>query len=244
MTAVSAQVARAGGAFACLLALAACGAGGGGTATHPTPTRAAPVVLDKGPECEGDKAAKGLHVLRGASARLPGGAKVAYEAAQADGTHRTAVLAVGSAEQTVSSARKVTLAGHMYTVAEVCAYRVVLTGPGLHAPARSEGEMAKWPITYDGVLPLRWHVPVNGIDVVASIVVTDVGTDPLRCTISVVEGTDEAGGTYRDLAVGSTLEFAGRLWRVKLIDPGNMNVSEASRDFAPGRVQLEELGDA
>jgi len=241
MTRARLRAARTGGVAACLLVLAACGAGGRGTAHRTRPPFTATPVVDKGPECEGDKAAVGLHVLPHAAARLPGGAKVTYAAARADGTHRTADLTVGSVRQTVRAARKVTLAGHGYTVAEVCAYRVVLTGPGLRAPGRPGGTMADWPTTYDGVLPLRWHVPVNGGGL--SVVVTDVDTGPLRCTVTTVQA-DGGGGWYRDLTVGSTLEFAGRLWRVKLIDPGRMDVSEASRDFAPGRVQLEERGDA
>ncbi|MEW1866539.1 hypothetical protein AB0399_40255 [Streptomyces sp. NPDC088194] len=202
--------------------------------------------MDPGPECVGQKAAKGLHVLFRAKADLPGGAKVTYDAAHADGRDRTAELVSGSVRQTVRAAQKVTLAGHVYTVAEVCTYRVVLTGSGLRAPTGTGGKMSDWPMTNKGVLPLLWHVPVNARDhsgVEKSIVVTDIADVPLRCDISTVMGTD-GGGHFRDVPVGGTIEFAGRLWQVASIDAGNMDVAIDSPDFAPGRVRLRELGGA
>ncbi|WP_328468450.1 hypothetical protein [Streptomyces sp. NBC_00448] len=202
--------------------------------------------MDPGPECVGESAAKGLDVVFHAKAALPGGAKVAYDVAHADGRDRTAELESGSVRQTVKVAQKVTLAGHAYTVAQICTYRVVLTGRGLHAPTGAGGKTSDWPMTYEGVLPLRWHVPVNSTDgsgVGKSIVVTDIADGPLRCDISTVMGTD-GGGYFRDVPVGGTIEFAGRLWRVEYVGAGNMDVAIDSPDFAPGVVRLRELGDA
>ncbi len=246
---------RAAGAatlFAGLLLTAACGADGGSHAAPATPTTppattgATVAPPDPGPRCDGDQHAKGPHVLPHDPVPLPGGASVTYEGGHGDGSRRTADLTVGAARQTARAGQKVTLAGHPYTVAQICTYRVVLTGPGLSAPVPwgtgENGEtMAKWPTTYDGVLPLRWHVPVNGPG--ASIVVTDIQDDPRTCTISTT--TDgKFSGWYKNLRQGDEIEFAGRLWKVKTIGAGTMNVSEASKDFAPGKVQLQELGDA
>ncbi|WP_435124833.1 hypothetical protein [Actinacidiphila sp. bgisy144] len=241
---VSTKRARAVGAGICLLAAAACG-NSGTTAGHP-PSPSVSASMDPGPECAGRKAAQGLHVLLHAKAALPGGTEVAYDAAHADGTSRTAELATGSIRHTVKVAQHVTLAGHVYTVAEICTYRVVLTGPGLHAPAETGGKMSDWPTTRAGVLSLLWHVPVNSRDdsgVDKSIVVTDIAADPPRCDISTVMGK-EGGGTFRDVPVGGTVEFAGRLWQVQSIDLGNMDAAIDSSSFAPGAVRLKDLGRA
>lgn len=248
------RVAAAAGLLVGLLVASGCGADGGspaGPATGaPSTASATPAATvpppDPGPRCDGDQEAKGPHVLPHASVPLPGGTSVTYAAGHADGTRRTAELTVGTARQTVRAGQRVTLAGHPYTVAQVCTYRVVLTGPGLHAPAPwgtgENGEsMAKWPTTYDGVLPLRWHVPINGPE--ASIVVTDIQDDPRTCTITTT-ANGKASGWYKDLRQGDEIEFAGRLWRVEEISAGNMGVPEASRDFSPGKVRLQELGNA
>ncbi|WP_107291969.1 hypothetical protein [Streptomyces ambofaciens] len=112
-----------------VLALAGCGSssdGGdeGGGAT--------PAARDKGPACVGTAPADGAHVLRGGGFRLPGGGGVQYAGADADGTKRTATLrdgakyASGQRQWKVEPGAELTLAGHGYTVRQVCTYRVVL----------------------------------------------------------------------------------------------------------------------
>ncbi|WP_328468448.1 hypothetical protein [Streptomyces sp. NBC_00448] len=200
-----------------------------------------PVAVDKGPECEGG-ATKGLHLFSQAATALPGGTSVTYAEGHADGTHRTAELTTGSTWLTVEPAQRVDLGGHTYTVAQICTYRVVLTGPGLHAPTERGEKMTDWPMTRDGILSLAWHTP-NSSTGGDQVVVTDVESGPLRCAVHVVHDSRPAG-TFRDVPVGGTIEFAGRLWKVAHIDTGNMAVSVASRDFKPGHVTLQELGDA
>ncbi|UXY29192.1 hypothetical protein [Streptomyces sp. HUAS TT20] len=230
-------------ALPCLLLLAACGTSGSPTADpSPSPTtRYTPPPADKGPECEGDKAAKGLHVLRAASASLPGGTKVQYADAKADGKHRSAELAVGNARQTVRPAQKVTLGGHTYTVSQICTYRVVLTAPGLPASTHKGKHMPVWPTTYEGHWRLRWHVPDNGPQGMGAVV-TDIESDPPSATISAADSGSHA--FYNNLRPGATVEIAGKLWKVETIDGGHMNVDMSSPDFKAGYVDLRQLGDA
>ena len=131
MTLSWSKAVRGFGLACCCLLPAACGSPGGGPA-HPSSTApATPAAVDKGPQCEGDKAAKGLHLFSLAATALPGGASVTYAEGRSDGAHRTAELTTGSTRQTVRPAQRVDLGGHTYTVAQICTYRVVLTGPGL-----------------------------------------------------------------------------------------------------------------
>ncbi|MEV7525722.1 hypothetical protein [Streptomyces sp. NPDC091371] len=121
---------------AAALLLAGCGTGGGddgGDGPTAAPTSAASAAAaDKGPVCVGEAPKDGLHLLRGGGFRLPGKGGVQYTGASADGTTRSAVLREGATyeegqqEQTVRTGQQVTYAGHAYTVAQICTYRVVL----------------------------------------------------------------------------------------------------------------------
>ncbi|MDF9815264.1 hypothetical protein [Streptomyces sp. SPB162] len=124
-------------AVVALLALAGCGSasGSGGGTDDPTPSGGGTksvAARDKGPVCVGTAAADGLHVLRGGGYKLPGGGAVRYEAAQSDGTTRTATLREGATyqdgqrSQSVKPGQQVTYAGHAFTVSQICSYRVVL----------------------------------------------------------------------------------------------------------------------
>ncbi|WP_031523953.1 hypothetical protein [Streptomyces sp. NRRL F-5123] len=119
-------------AVALATALTACGGGGG-------KARTLPPSPDRGPVCSGTAPADGLHVLRGGSVPLPDGSGMSVEfpatpaGTTGDGATRTATLTVaeppaGPARQTakVRPGAGVTLRGHAYTVAQICAYRVVL----------------------------------------------------------------------------------------------------------------------
>lgn len=117
---------------AILLTLAGCGTSGADSTTdEPTATATAAPARDKGPACVGEATADGVHVLRGGGFRLPDGG-VQYAAATADGTTRTATLRDGAKyedgqkQQTVKPGQKITVAGHAYTVSQICSYRVVL----------------------------------------------------------------------------------------------------------------------
>ncbi|WP_159033020.1 hypothetical protein [Streptomyces fodineus] len=198
-------------------------------------------AADKGPVCDGGKDAKGLHVLRGGTTALPGGGKVIYYEAGANGRHRTAVLSVDEAKQTVSAGRKITLKGRSYEVTQICTYRVVLTTPD-HSGTSQGAHMAKWPTTHDGHWRLRWHVPDNGPAMGA--VVTDIQGGPARASISVTAPGQGQLAFYDDVRSGSTVEIAGRLWKVAAIDTGHMNVEMNSPDFKAGYVDLQQLGDA
>ncbi|MFJ9603260.1 hypothetical protein [Streptomyces althioticus] len=128
-----------------LLASAGCGSpagdSGDGGAT------AAPPVRDKGPVCVGEAPADGVRVLRGGGFRLPGGTGVQYAGASADGSSRTATLREGpryedgQREWKVAVGARVPLAGHAYTVRQVCSYRVVLEA----ASARDASALAEAP---------------------------------------------------------------------------------------------------
>lgn len=247
------RTARIASAVGLTLLAAACGTSKGPVADRSeSPTRDSAPPADKGPECDGDRTAKGLHVLRGASASLPGGAHVRYGEGHADGSKRTAVLSGADAAQTVRPHtvhphtvrphEKVTLAGHPYTVAQICTYRVVLTAPGLTTPTPQGDHMAKWPTTHDGRWRLRWHVPDNGPQQ-SGVVVTDIDSDPPRATISVSD-SGKPGAWYQDVRPGATVEIVGKLWKVAAIEAGTMDVDMNSPDFKAGYVELQELGDA
>ncbi|MFE9449088.1 hypothetical protein [Streptomyces sp. NPDC006739] len=244
------RIGKLGGAVCLTLSLAACGAKGGSEASHsaaPSTSASAsssaprPVpAADKGPECDGSKDARGAHVLRGGTAVLPGGGRVAYTAAGADGRHRTAVLAVDGVKQTVAAGHRVTLKGRAVTVAQICTYRVVLVMPEHGGTNQNQGtHMAKWPTTQDGHWRLRWHVPDNGPAMGA--VVTDIQDGPGRASISVTAVGQGQLAFYDDVRKGSTVEIAGRLWKVETVDAGHMNVEMNSPDFKAGYVDLLEL---
>jgi hypothetical protein len=233
-----------------LLLMAACGTNGG-PATDPTgPATSLPgPPADEGPQCEGEAPAHGLHVLINADATLPGGATVHYAAAHADGTHRAADLtetgtgAGSGMRQTVRPAQRVTVGGHDYTVAQICTYRVVLTGPGLAFPADQGGTMTTgWPTTHDGRWRLLWHLPDHGPDQ-NSAVVTSILDGPPRTSINVVDG-GKPGASYVDVRQEDTVEIAGRLWKIAAVNQGTRNVDTSSSDFAPGYVDLELIGPA
>ncbi|AOR32739.1 hypothetical protein BFF78_18205 [Streptomyces fodineus] len=241
------RIAKPSWAVCLTLLLAACGTTGGpktSDTTAPSVSSSSPQPVpaaDKGPVCDGGKDAKGLHVLRGGTTALPGGGKVIYYEAGANGRHRTAVLSVDEAKQTVSAGRKITLKGRSYEVTQICTYRVVLTTPD-HSGTSQGAHMAKWPTTHDGHWRLRWHVPDNGPAMGA--VVTDIQGGPARASISVTAPGQGQLAFYDDVRSGSTVEIAGRLWKVAAIDTGHMNVEMNSPDFKAGYVDLQQLGDA
>ncbi|MER0445456.1 hypothetical protein ABR738_12920 [Streptomyces sp. Edi4] len=247
---------RAAALAGCMLVLAAgCGGASGGVdaSTTPPPRSPAPAPpADKGPECEGAPAAKGLHVLRGGSETLPGGAgAVLYKEGGSDGTHRTATLTNGTGTGTASAGteswpvrpgQSLTVKGKAFTVSQICTYRVVLTPKDETTVNQSPVPNAvdpRWPDLTDGRLRLRWHVPNTEQHGAISAVLHDVDADPARAYIAV---TSRAGGgaSYQDARVGDTLEFAGRLWKLTVIDTGDGNPSMANPHS--GYVDLQLLG--
>ncbi|MFF9241564.1 hypothetical protein ACF1AL_22310 [Streptomyces sp. NPDC014801] len=241
------RIAKLGGAVSLVLLLAACGTTGeskGSDTTGPSASASSPrpvPAADKGPECEGGTGAQGLHLLRGGATEVPGAGKVTYAQANADGKHRTAVLTAGASRQTVSAGQKITVNGHSFAVAQICTYRVVLT-TAEHNGTNQGAHMAKWPTTHDGQWRLRWHVPDNGPG--AGAVVTDIQSGPARASISVTAVGKGQLAFYDDVRQGSTVEIAGRLWKVEAIDAGHMDVEMNAPDFRAGYVDLRELGDA
>lgn len=233
-----------GAALGVLAAAAGCGSSGSGR-PGPRPSGASvtspAVVADPGPVCAGDPApAGGLHILRGGGAALPGGRRVTYASAAADGRSRTAVLVEDGHRTTVAPGREVTLGGGVYTVAEICSYRVVLTVPGKNLTER-EKHMDTWPTTVDGSWTLRWHVPDTGPDM--SVVANNFTADPASCSIGVAADKQYLAA-YDGLRVGDRVEIAGRIWEVASIDAGNMDVPIDSKDFQPGVVRLRDAGPA
>ncbi|MFE9412887.1 hypothetical protein ACFYN0_29435 [Streptomyces sp. NPDC006704] len=246
---------RAGVLVGCVLMVAAgCGGASGADASRPpTPPSRAPVPpADRGPECEGAPAADGLHVLRGGSAELPGGAGwVLYKEGGSDGTHRTATLTNGTGTGAASAStaswpvrpgQSLTVSGRAFTVSQICAYRVVLTPQDKAAPAPPPASPAAdpdWPTLTDGRLRLRFHVPDTDEHGAISAVLEDIAAGPDRADIAVMTRAG-GGAAYPDARVGDTLEFAGRLWKLTVIDPGVGEPSEANP--RSGHVDLQLIG--
>ncbi|MET7901658.1 hypothetical protein ABZS86_09310 [Streptomyces sp. NPDC005355] len=119
-------------ALAALAPLAGCGSSDGDSTDKPTGDETTAAARDMGPLCVGKAPADGLHVLHGGGFKLPGGGGVQYEEGQGDGTTRTASLREGETYQagqktrTVKPGQQTTLSGHVYTVSQICSYRVVL----------------------------------------------------------------------------------------------------------------------
>ncbi|MGW6705294.1 hypothetical protein ACWGDE_10430 [Streptomyces sp. NPDC054956] len=243
-------------AAGCVLLAAACGpsaAKAEHATTSPSPSAPRPVpAADKGPQCAGDPEAKGLHVLRGGYVQLPGGAgPVLYKEAQADGATRTAVLTNGTTTGTaqagqgtetwpVTPGQTLTVGGAAYTVSQICTYRVVLTPKDQKNVTESPKPSSQptWPTLNDGRFRLRWHVPNTEYGGQYSAVVTEINPGPVA-DISIVS-RDAGGASYPDSRVGDTLEFAGRLWKVTVIDVGDGNPNGANRNS--GYVDLQLIG--
>ncbi|MEU7604426.1 hypothetical protein [Streptomyces sp. NPDC041003] len=247
---------RLAAAAGCVLLAAACGPSGtkAEQATQsPSPSAPRPVpAADKGPECVGDPAAKGLHVLRGGYVQLPGGAgPVLYKEAGADGTTRTAVLTNGTTTGTaqagngtetwpVVQGQTLTVGGGAYTVSQICTYRVVLTPKDQKTVTEAPKPSSEptWPSLNEGRFRLRWHVPNNEYNGQYSAVVTEINPGPLA-TIAIVS-SDAGGAFYPDARIGDTLEFAGRLWKVSVIDVGDGNPDGSNPNS--GYVDLQLIG--
>ena len=244
-------------AAAALVALAGCGSsgGGGGDPTDrptdqptggpaTTATSAAP-VHDKGPACQGTSPADGVHVLRGGGFRLPGGGGVQYVAATADGRTRTATLRDGASyqdaqsSQTVTAGRQITVSGHAYTVAQICAYRVVLepkSAADRTALAAAPATMKPAGGAADNGLCFTTNTTVtaaaaNGFPPKGSTwtLSNNSGRQTLPTGLSVaLYSVDPGAGTavigancaaiqvasYKDAAAGDTVEFAGVTFKV------------------------------
>ncbi|MFE9404319.1 hypothetical protein ACFYNY_21485 [Streptomyces sp. NPDC006530] len=222
------------------------------SSTSSPPSHSPAPPADKGPQCEGAATAKGLHVLRGGSEALPGGAgPVLYREGGSDGTHRTATLTNGAGSGTAQSGteswpvrtgQSLAVRGKAFTVSQICTYRVVLTpkdGTTVTQPPVPNAVDPHWPDLTDGRLRLRWHVPNTEIHGAISAVLKDVAADPARADIAV---TSRAGGgaSYTDARIGDTLEFAGRLWKLTAIDTGDGNPSGANPNS--GYVDLQLIG--
>ncbi|MCX4549035.1 MULTISPECIES: hypothetical protein [unclassified Streptomyces] len=246
---------RFAAATGCVLLAVGCGPSGKQAASpsssRTSATRPAPAV-DKGPVCAGDRGAKGIHVLRGGSVQLPGGAgSVLYREARSDGSARTAVLtngtgpgaaAAGTRDWTVKPGQALTVGRASFTVAQICTYRVVLTPKGQKnvtssPPPSSE---ATWPSLTDGRFRLRWHIPNNEYSGQYSAVVTEINPGP-RADIGIAS-RDGGDASYPDARVGDTLEFAGRLWKVSAIEAGDG--SPAGSNPHSGYVDLQLIGPA
>ncbi|MFJ6798660.1 hypothetical protein [Streptomyces sp. NPDC091268] len=251
------KTARITAAVGCVLLVAACGPSGTKAAPSPSPSTALPAPpADKGPECVGDPAAKGLHVLRDGYVQLPGGAgPVLYKEGQGDGATRTAVLTNGTTTGTsqagngtetwpVTAGQTLTVGGGAYTVSQICTYRVVLTPKDQNTvtqPPVPNAVDPNWPVLTDGRLRLRWHVPDTEKRGAISAVLKNVAADPARADILVVS-QDGGGASYDDARVGDTLEFAGRLWKLTVIDVGDGNSNGANPNS--GYVDLQLIGPA
>ncbi|MFC9463352.1 hypothetical protein [Streptomyces coelicoflavus] len=232
------------GAVLALLALTACGSssdggdeGGDGGAT--------PAARDKGPACVGTATADGVHVLRGGGFKLPGGGGVQYAGAAADGTTRTATLrdgatyASGQRQWKVEPGTAVSIAGHGYTVRQICSYRVVLepkaaedraalaAAPKSLEPRQGAADDGLCFTTNRTVLAAAAKgFPPKG----DTLSLSDNGgvqrfPTGLSITVSYIDPDTGAAGLdancaaipvarYKDVRVGETVEFAGVLFEV------------------------------
>ena len=260
------------GAVTALLVVTGCGSSsdgtggtGGDSPTTASPTTTQAAAKDKGPVCVGKAAADGLHVLRGGGFRLPGGADggggggVQYDSATADGTTRTATLregasyADGQKQQVVKPGQTVTLAGHAYTVSQICSYRVVLEPQD----AKDKAALAAAPTSLqskggaadDGLCfttnPSVLAAAAQGFPAHGSTLSLlrngGVKTFPtgLSITVSYVDtatGTAGVGANcagipvagYKDVRVGDTVEFAGVLFKVSGLADGVVRMTRTS----------------
>jgi hypothetical protein len=225
-------------AAATLLLIAGCAEDEQG-GDDPTPGETGQTAEAEGPECVGDEAAAGTHVLRGGEATLPGGGTVSYEQAEADGTTRRAGLSQGGGggPELLGLDEQLTVEGNAYTVSQICTYRTVLTSddPQL-APDPLEPD-PEWPDADGGEWTLQQGITDDQPDEEPSLSValTSVGDDPLTATIVVRSDGGVTVANYSDVAVGATVEIGAQLWQVAEIDAGN---------GAPASVRLELLGPA
>ncbi|MFA3873585.1 hypothetical protein ABS735_07830 [Streptomyces sp. MMCC 100] len=226
------------GAVLAMLVVTGCGSssdggdeGGGGTT---------PAARDKGPACVGTATADGAHVLRGGGFKLPGGGGVQYAGADADGTTRTATLrdgatyAPGQRQWKVEPGTAVTVAGHGYTVRQICSYRVVLEPKAAKdrtalaaAPKSLEPQQgaaddglcftnnrtvvaaaAKGFPAKGDTLPLPDNGGVQRIPRGLSITVSYIDTAAKTVGINANCAAIPVVG-YKDVRVGETVEFAG-----------------------------------
>lgn len=246
---------------AVLLTLSGCGTSGAdGTTDEPTaaPTATAAPARDKGPVCVGEATADGVHVLRGGGFRLPDGG-VQYAAATADGTTRTATLRDGAKyedgqkQQTVKAGQKITVAGHTYTVSQICSYRVVLEPQdakdkaALAAAPRSlesqggEADNGLCFTTDASVLAAASKgFPSKG----STLSVLENGgvkvfPTGLSITVSYVDTDTQTAGfgancaaipvaAYEDVRVGDTVEFAGVQFKVSELKDDAVRMTRTS----------------
>ncbi len=200
---------------------------------------------DAGPECDGQDQDAGTHVLRGGATDLPGGGALFYDQTTANGQHREATVFAGREPDdqrekttwTVTPDDELTVAGHTYTVAQVCTYRVVLTTLDTSTSTPEEEASKDWPLTQDGQWTLPWHIPDRRRgDHPLVVIVTDIQTGPTHADIS-VSGSEDA--FYTEVREGDTVEIAGRLWKIETITPGD---DEAGLDS--GGVTLSHISPA
>lgn len=239
---------RFAGSVLALLALAGCGSpsgGGGGKPTAAPATTAGTAAGDEGPVCAGEAPEDGLHVLRGGGFRLPGGGGVRYVDARADGTTREATLGDGALyepdrrEWPVRPGARVTLSGAVYTVRQICSYRVVLEPEAaedrsaLAAPPaslESVGGPADASLCFttnqDVLAAAQAGFPARGaelalvgnggvrrfptgLSLTVSYLDTDAGTAGIAANCAAVPVA-----AYEDVRVGDPVEFAGVLFEV------------------------------
>ncbi|MGZ3100737.1 hypothetical protein [Streptomyces sp. H72] len=238
-------VSRTAAAIVALAALALAGCGSSSDGGDEGGDGASPAARDKGPACAGTAPADGVHVLRGGGFRLPGGGGVQYAGADADGTKRTATLrdgatyASGQRQWNVEPGAELTVAGHDYTVRQICTYRVVLE------PKAAEDRAAL--ATAPEVFESRQGPADDGLCFTTNrtVLTTAAGGFPpkgatlslldnggvqrfptgLSLTASYVDTTTGTAGIaancagipvalYKDVRSGETVEFAGVLFEV------------------------------
>ncbi|MEU0914719.1 hypothetical protein [Streptomyces althioticus] len=246
-----------GAGLVLLFASAGCGpssgdSGGGGATT-------APPVKDEGPVCVGEAPADGVRVLRGGGFRLPGGTGLQYAGASADGSSRTATLregaryAEGQREWNVVPGARISLAGHAYTVRQVCSYRVVLEP----ASARDASALAAVPASMKstgGEADARLCFTTNhaALKAAADGFPPEGGTLPLvgnggvrrfptglSLTVSHLDAEASTAGVaancaavtvavYEDLRVGDPLELGGVLFEVAHITGASVRLTRVA----------------
>ncbi|MGW0362033.1 hypothetical protein [Streptomyces sp. NPDC002990] len=148
----------------------------------------------------------------------------------------------GTESWTVTPGQPLTVGSSAFTVSQICTYRVVLT-PKDHKNVTGSPQPssdATWPSLVDGRFRLRWHVPNNEYGGQYSAVVTEIGSGP-RADISIAS-RDGGDALYRDARVGDTLEFAGRLWKMSVIEAGDGDPAGSNPNS--GYVDLQLIGPA
>ncbi|WP_405779530.1 hypothetical protein [Streptomyces sp. NBC_00859] len=188
-------------------------------------------LRDAAPICDGAADPDALEVLFGGGAQLPGGGGIQYVSSHSDGASRSATLregakyADGQRKRLTRPGDTVDLAGHAYTVEQVCTYRVLLkpvkSGDGSGKSA-SGAPAGKFPFENDHSWTIREHTPYSAKyrGRTCSVSAKTYAQPSPYGQITVVADGGLVVADYDRLVAGDMVEITGKLWRVSAVDPG------------------------